>query len=104
MLATARVPPVVNGEIGRPGADLFGDELEKGGRRVLVLFEDPAGVAEVAEDEGEAEAPVRRALAGDQIKIVTTECVVAQDVPLVGRCRQEPCPLLRAKKPSSCSS
>src|SRR3546814_12381586 len=35
MLATARVPPVVNGEIGRTGADLLGDELQKGGRRVL---------------------------------------------------------------------
>src|SRR3546814_17357896 len=64
MLATARVPPVVNGELGRPGADLFGAELVKGGRRVLVLSEYPAGAAAVAVCGAAAGAPVRTALAG----------------------------------------
>ena len=87
MLAAARVPPAVDGDIGRLSANLFGHELEQGRRRGLMMFKHPAGVTQVAEDEGEAEASVRRALAGDQVEIVATERVVAQDVPLVGRRR-----------------
>lgn len=95
MLASARVSPAVDGEVGGLGAYLLGHEVNQGDRRVLMLFEHPARVTEVAENESEAETPVRRTLAGDQVEIVTTECVVAQDVPLVGRRRQESRPLLR---------
>ena len=45
MLATARVPPAVEGEVGRLGADLLGYKLEQGRRRGLILFEHPAGMA-----------------------------------------------------------
>lgn len=44
MLATARVPPAVEGEIGRLGTDLFGHKLEQSRRRSLILFEHPTGM------------------------------------------------------------
>lgn len=75
MLPTARVPPTVLGEISRPSANLFGHELEQRWRRLFVLFQHPAGMAEIAEDEGETEASVWCSLANDQVEVIATECI-----------------------------
>jgi hypothetical protein len=59
-------------------------EGEKFGRRDLVRFQHPTGVAQIAEQHGEPEAAVAAPLAGDQIEFVPAEGIVAYDLPLVG--------------------